>query len=332
VSANVTVGDARGDARHRESSAPPRLGLRLSESDLPGDAVEHAGRAEALGVTEVWLSEPGDVRDGNVLAPHVVSSTTQVVVALDMGDRFVRHPSAIAMEALKLHEAAPGRVRLRFGELFSTRAPDDASLTEMADGIAAVRSRLVDAPAILIFVGAVTARALYLAGAHADGVELGPLATPAYIEWARQEVARGASDHGRDPESIDLVTQVIVSVDHNAGRARDDVLDLLAYWFHRADWSVIERSGADLERIAAVRRSVERYGTTAALPLLTNDLVHTFAAVGGPEHVIQQLDHYVQAGVRGVLAVPALRRGAGIELLADRVWPYVGATPRVTAT
>ncbi len=313
------------------SDAPVRLGVVLARGQSTTATLEIAQRAEKVGLAEVWLSEPGDVRDGVTIANVVASSTSTVGLGLDFADPFARHPGAIAMEAVKLHEASRGRVLLRLGEV-SPRVADEASLNTMVQGIVTVRSMLRNEPTIPVYVGAVSSRALYLAGAHADGVQLGALANPGYVDWAWQEIARGARDHGRDPASIDLVASVLVRVDRNAERARDRALNLLAFWLHRVEWSVIEHSGADLERVAAIRRSVERYGIGPALPLITDDIVNTFAAVGDPELVTATLERYVEAGIRGVLAWPIPSGGNGWELLTEQVWPRVlrAAAPRVS--
>ena len=96
------------------------------------------------------------------------------------------------------------------------------------------------------------------------------------VEWAWSEIARGARDHGRDPSSIDVTANVLVRVDRISERARDRVLELLAFWLHKVEWSVIERSGADLDRIAngAQVRPASGPGSTS---LITDDVVDTFA-------------------------------------------------------
>jgi 5,10-methylenetetrahydromethanopterin reductase len=226
---------------------------------------------------------------------------------------------------VKLHEASRGRVLLRLGEVTSPRVADEASLNTMVEGIVTVRSMLRNEPTIPVYVGAVSSRALYLAGAHADGVQLGALANPGYIEWAWEQISQGAEDHGRDPASIDLVASVLVRVDRSSERARDRALNLLAFWLQRVDWSVIQHSGADLSRVKAIRRSVERYGIGPALPLITDDVIDAFAAVGDPDTVVRQLDRYVAAGVRGVLAWPIPSVRNGWELLTEQVWPHVRA-------
>jgi alkanesulfonate monooxygenase SsuD/methylene tetrahydromethanopterin reductase-like flavin-dependent oxidoreductase (luciferase family) len=156
---------------------------------------------------------------------------------------------------------------------------------------------------------AATEANLRAAGAGAGRVHLGALASPGYVAWAWDEISRGARDHGRDPESIELSASVLLRVDRNYERARDAIITPLAQWLARVDWPVIEHSGVDVHRVAAIRRSVERYGPGPALPLVTDDVVNTFAAIGDPERVLRRLDEFVRVGVQRILAWPAPEPG-----------------------
>jgi 5,10-methylenetetrahydromethanopterin reductase len=101
--------------------------------------------------------------------------------------------------------------------------------------------------AIPIYVGAVNARMLRAAGALADGVQLGAIVSPGYAHWSWQQIARGASEAGRDPAALDLASNVLLSVDRDARAARDAVRRVLAYYIHRVEPVVLSTSGADLE-------------------------------------------------------------------------------------
>jgi 5,10-methylenetetrahydromethanopterin reductase len=167
---------------------------------------------------------------------------------------------------------------------------------------------------------------LRASGAWADGVQLGAIVSPGYARWAWQEVASGALDAGRDPATLDLASNVLLSVDRNPRAARDAVRGVLAYYLNRVEAVVRSTSGADPEEVAAVSRAVQTDGIEAGARLISDGLVDVFAAAGDPDHVAQRLQAYVAAGLRGVLAWHVLGPdpAAALRLLVEDVWPRVG--------
>ena len=175
--------------------------------------------------------------------------------------------------------------------------------------------------AIPVYVGAVNGRMLRASGAWADGVQLGAIVSPGYVRWAWEQIARGAIAAGRDPSEIDLVSNVLVSVDPDPRAARDAVRTVLAYYIHRVEPVVLSTSGADPSEIERVRRTVLEDGLEAGIPLVTDGLIDAFAAAGDPDHVAARLQEYARAGLRGVLAwhVIGPDRARALQLLAGEV-------------
>jgi 5,10-methylenetetrahydromethanopterin reductase len=163
------------------------------------------------------------------------------------------------------------------------------------------------------------------AGAWADGVQLGAIVSPGYVQWARQQIASGATDAGRDPCEIDLVSNVLLSVDQDAPAARDAVRRVLAYYIHRVEPVVLETSGADPDELAGVRQAVLANGVDAGARLISDRLIDIFAAAGDPDQVAERLAAYLAAGLRGVLAWHVLGpdRERALQLLAGTIRPRV---------
>jgi 5,10-methylenetetrahydromethanopterin reductase len=164
---------------------------------------------------------------------------------------------------------------------------------------------------------------LEVSGALADGVQLGAITSPGYVRWARERIAGGARDAGRDPAELDLAANVLISVDRDAAAARAAVREVLAYYLHRVEGVVVDTSGADPDQVDAVRRAVREDGVTAGARAVTGHLIDVFTAAGEPDQVAARLREYTAAGLRGVLAWhvfgPEPRRG--LELLAAEVMP-----------
>jgi 5,10-methylenetetrahydromethanopterin reductase len=331
-----------------------RLGLGLSNETSIAETVELARRAEALGLSEVWLPESGHGRGVFTVAAAVAAATQRVKIGIGIVNPFWRHPSLIAMEAAALDELSQGRVLLGLGAaLWTLRALGEADarteqpLTAMIEAIQVVRGLLhgealpetkifqttrdahldfpTARPSIPVYVGAVNARMLRAAGAYADGVQLGAIVSPGYASWASQQIAAGARLVGRDPERLDLASNILLSVDRDARAARDAVRRVLAYYIHRVEPVVLSTSGADPDELQRVRQTVLESGVDAGARRVTDAQIDTFAAAGDPDHVADRLRAYLDAGVQGVLAwhIIGPDPARSLQLLAEVVRPRV---------
>jgi 5,10-methylenetetrahydromethanopterin reductase len=334
------------------SAAPLRLGLALSNESPVAETVALACRAEQLGFSEVWLPESGHGRGVFTVAAAVAAATTTLKIGIGIVNPFWRHPSLIAMEAATLDELSRGRVALGLGAaLWTLRALGEADdrtsrpLSAMAEALTTVRCLLrgeptVDGsvftvrsgarldfaryrPSVPVYVGAVNARMLRVAGALSDGVQLGAIVSPGYASWAWQQIARGAT--GRDLGKIDFVSNVLLSVDQDADAARDAVRRVLAYYIHRVEPIVLSTSGADPDELQRIRKGVLEQGVEAGADLVSGNLIDIFAAAGTPDYVAERLHAYVAAGLRGILAwhVIGPHPVESLGLLAEVVWPRV---------
>jgi len=332
-----------------------RLGVSLSNEVPVAQTVALAQAAEELSFSEAWLPESRHGRGVFTVAAQVAARTSRLGIGIGVVNPFWRHPSAIAMEAAALDEASDGRARLGLGAaLWTLRAlgEDDPRtrrpLAAMTEALQIVRAMLAGgsslgpwpAPTVFtarpdthldfpvrrqlpLYVGAVNAKMLATSGALADGVQLGAITSPGYVRWAREQVAAGARAAGRDPATLDLAANVLISVDHDAEAARDATRDVLAYYLHRVEGVVVDTAGADPGQVASVRRAVREEGLAAGARAVTRHLIDVFAAAGDPDQVTARLGEYSAAGLQGVLAWhvfgPEPRKG--LELLAREVAP-----------
>jgi 5,10-methylenetetrahydromethanopterin reductase len=329
-----------------------RLGLALSNEAPIAETVALACRAEELGFSEVWLPESGHGRGLFTVAASVAAATRRVQIGIGVVNPFWRHPSVIAMEAAALDEVSHGRALLGLGAgLWTLKALGEADerterpLIAMTEAIRIVRALVRGEPgptatlfrarsdarleflrtrrSIPVYVGAVNARMLRIAGAWADGVQLGAIVSPGYARWSRLQVERGAAEAGRYSGDVDLASNVLLSIDRDARAARDAVRQVLAYYIHRVEPVVLSTSGADPDRLEYIRATVLSTGVEAAARLLDDETIDTFAAAGNPDHVTERLHAYVKAGVYGVLAwhVIGPNRERSLNLLAETVLP-----------
>jgi 5,10-methylenetetrahydromethanopterin reductase len=336
------------------SSAPLRLGVSLSNEAPVQETVDLVRLAEDLGIAEVSLPESRHGRGVFTVASQVAAATNDITIGIGIVNPFWRHPSLIAMEAAALDEASGGRVHLGVGAaLWTLRSLGEADprterpLTAMRETLQILRSILSDGEgidgnvftvrsdasldfeplrrSIPLYVGAVNAGMLEAAGALADGVQLGAITSPGYARWAWEQIEAGARSAGRDPATLDLTSNVLVSVDDDGDAARNAVRDVLAYYLHRVEGIVIDASGADPAEVQLVRDAVNSSGVRAGAALVTDHLIDVFAAAGTPDHVAARLRAFSDAGIRGLLAwyVFGPDRLAGIRQIAADVAPLV---------
>jgi 5,10-methylenetetrahydromethanopterin reductase len=139
-------------------------------------------------------------------------------------------------------------------------------------------------------------------GAWADGVYLGAITSPGYTRWAAEQVAVGGRSAGRDPASIDLIANVLVSVGRDRAAARRAVRPVLAYYLARVEGVVVETAGADPDAVADVRRAVASEGVDGAVRRVSDHLIDVFAAAGTASDAAVALDRYRAAGLHEALA------------------------------
>lgn len=334
------------------SRAAPRLGISLSNEVPVAQTVALVRDAERLGFAEAWLPESRHGRGVFTVAAQVAAHTSRIGIGIGVVNPFWRHPSAIAMEAAALDEASGGRLRIGVGAaLWTLKAlgEDDERtrrpLAAMREALQIIRAMVSDGPPpqpavfttrpdtrldfeparprLPVYVGAVNARMLEASGELADGVQLGAITSPGYVRWARERIAEGARQAGREPGTLDIAANILISVDRDAAAARHAVREVLAYYLHRVEGVVVDTSGADPEQVDAVRRAVRADGVAKGAQAVTEHLIDVFAAAGEPGQVTERLREYAEAGLDGLLAWhvfgPDPRQG--LELLAGDVAP-----------
>ena len=254
--------------------------------------------AESLGFRELWFSEDCFFTGAMSGMTQMLASTHRIPVGLGLASTQTRHPALLAMELAGLARMHPGRVRATLGLgnahwLRQMGTFPDRPLSALVNDFDAVGSLLAGEsvtraggpghtfdditlsfpPAVSppLLMGAVNERALRAAGARADGVLLSVLAGPAYVQWAREQVAAGAAAVGRAVPPITVF--VLASVDDDPDRARDAVADAV---------SDAGRDHASGSR-AGVRRCRETRGRRRQAPLAAGSRSRRRGPVDVPE-------------------------------------------------
>ncbi|HZP56184.1 MAG TPA: LLM class F420-dependent oxidoreductase [Dehalococcoidia bacterium] len=304
--------------------------------------------AERLGYTDAWSYEVDGV---DCFAPLALAAawTENLQLGTAIANVYTRSPLTLAMSAMAIAEAAPGRFSLGIGAGSSVivgqwngvpfekpygRVRDVTAVLERAfagekvsaelptlhvDGMRLSRSAL--APAPKLYIAALRERMLMLGGAQADGVIinwLGAKDVPKAVAAAR----RGAEQAGRDPAKVEVVCRIFVCmstdqalVDFLGRRAVAGYLNVPVYAkFH--EWL---GRGELLRPMWEAWAAGDRKAATAAIPRQTIDelIIH-----GDAETCRRKVQEYVNAGVDvpvlnflPAAADPAERARQSLEML-----------------
>ena len=301
-----------------------RFGFTFPFDGIPLRAHKDAlQEAERLGYTDAWSYEVDGV---DCFTPLALAAqwTDRLQLGTAIANVYTRSPLTMAMSAMAISEAAPGRMSLGIGSGSSViverwngvpftkpygRVRDMATLlkrafagekvseqleTLRADGMRLSRGSL--APAPKLYIAALREKMLMLAGAESDGPIinwLGANDVPKAVAAAR----KGAEAAGKDPAKMDVVCRIFVCmteerqlVDFLARRAIAGYLTVPVYAkFH--EWL---GRGELLRPMWEAWGAGDRKAATAAIPPET---IEDLIIYGDATTCRRKVQAYVDAGV-----------------------------------
>src|SRR5213592_583446 len=182
---------------------------------------------DEAGMDTIWLAEAYpwwrkhgmEARSSTVVSALIARQTRRLTVGWGIISPFTRHPVQVAMDARVVQEeAGPGRFILGFGTskifLNNARMQTNRTLGPMRDAVAIVRGVLggepfeytgstwsASVPALQdearsprevppVYVAATAPKMQALAGEIGDGCLTPSITTPAFVRYARENVAR----------------------------------------------------------------------------------------------------------------------------------------------
>ena len=324
-----------------------KVDVNLAIDDL-SDVPAIAREAEALGFDGLWTAETR--HDPFLPLALAVEHTRRVSLGTAIAVAFPRSPTVVAHTAWDLQAASGGRMILGLGtqvkghierrfsvkwtapgprlreyilalraiwDAWQTRGPvnfrgEHYAVTLMTPFFA---PGPIDYPRIPIYIAAVNAYNLRLAGELCDGVHLHPFHSVKYLrEFALPHIEAGLVRSGRSRDAVSLATSVFMVTGRNnteVARAREHARGQIAlYASTRTYEPVLAAHGWQDLTPRLHRKSVE--GDWAGMAALVTDEMLRVFAVEAP------LD-----GLRAALD----QRYAG---LLDRIAPYVALERRTT--
>ena len=323
------------------------VGLVLGSHVPPEQIASTAALAEKLGYGELWFAEDFFFTGGISGAAAALAATTGIPVGLGIVSAMVRHPALLAMEIATLSRIYPGRLRPGIGMgvagwlrqmglqpgsplgavrdcLTAVRALlDGEELTRAEGSFRFDRVQLAHPPRerVPLYLGVVGPKMLQLSGAAADGTVLSVCASPAYIRWAREQIAAGAARAGRE-EHHRLAAFAIFAVDRDGRRARESARHFVAFYLAAGGANALTDaygiSGELTEMLARGGRDLLEHE-------MPERWVSDLAIAGDPEECAAGVRGYLEAGADSValFPMPSDRATELVRLAATDVLPRV---------
>lgn len=305
-----------------------------------------ARRAEELGYDGIFLGEShlSSIDSFQTLASCAML-TQRVLLGIAVTNMVFRHPTVLAGAAASLNEISKGRAILGLGTgdgpVYS-QGRKATPLKEFEEGVRSIRTlvqggkvsfptgeigigfRVRPTP---IYVSAEGPKGLQLAGRCADGVILGTGFDLQVFEWAKDKIAEGAKEAGRQPGEIAIIAAGMLCVRDDGNEARRIVRNRIANRAHHNFRFTYETVPA--EELAGVKRFMAGFDVMKPMeervdPELVNEyLVHRFSIAGTAKECVTRIEELRHAGMEHLMLTPARKvYHETVEAFATKVMPH----------
>ncbi len=319
------------------------LGGFATAQSIASRAVE----AEAAGFDSAWVIEDYYSWEAFGSLGYVAAVTERVQLGISVTTPYVRSAPLLASSAATLDQFCNGRLILGMGRSSGTMLgqigiADRKPFATMREYTEAMRllwrggevsydgkvvhiDRIV--PDVLpvngsvpVVIGAIGPQMLELAGEIADGVVLTGFSPPAYVKWAVEHVAEGASRAGRDPSEVEIIVMVATRITEDVQTATDELKPWLglAYGMTGRGEIFLTGSGVDASVLEPIRRallieeilaeglepylhSYKRVTPDSVEAVVPDELVTASSIIGPPAEARLQLQAFLDAGATHIM-------------------------------
>ena len=179
------------------------------------------------------------------------------------------------------------------------------------------RMGFAPAASIPIYMTAVKAQMLRLAGELGDGVLLSAGCAPKYIAQCVAEVGSGAERAGKPVQRRDVAGFITTAVSENAREAIDASKTFLAYIFRNKHHAENIRMGGGRVDQEALAAAVANRDWEGARKFISDEVVHAHSISGTPAACRKRLEEFIEGGIDLPVLLPMgtqeMRRGV-VEL------------------
>lgn len=304
----------------------PAIGVMFRREQAPERLAGFARRVEVLAFDELWVVEDCFYTGGIAQAATALAATERITVGLGIAPAVARNAAFLAMEVATLARMHPGRFHAGIGhgvaewmdQIGETPPSWLAALEETTTAVRAllagkdvtvsgktVRLRDVElehAPDVVpaMSLGVRGPRSLQLAGRCADGTILAENSAPAYVAWAREQIAAGATAVQRDePHRVTVYANCVVGA-NDPEAAREAI----------RRWTAMTLGGEGNVQLSPLPYADQLLALIAQNDLsvlqagLRDEWLDDLAITGTPEDAIAAIQRLAAAGADAVVLVP----------------------------
>ena len=294
-------------------------------NDLPVERFTHiAALAEEVGFDQIWISNDLFWHSATVLVAAATRVTSRIALGVGVFNPVTMHAAEIAMAAASLQEISGGRFCLGLGAgadqfLEWARLAADPPVRRTERAIREVRALLsgkapdgwrpegrlrTGAVQVPIYVGGMGPQMLHLAGRLADGA-LPLLFPPDHYRIAAAQIAQGARQAIRDPETLDVAACIWCSIDVDAARAKRALATKIAYYGASFSPYLLERASLTLADFGPIQRALSSGEPERAVDLVTPAML-SLGVAGDVGEVSDVCASLVASGARHISFGPPL--------------------------
>ncbi len=311
-------------------SSNNRLGFGFLGAPAVPQMIKLAQRAEELGYESVWVAETRFARDGLAPLAAIAATTRTIKVGTGIINVYTRGPVVTAISFASLDEISEGRTLMGLGpgsplilapqgvafdkplkrlreyshvveRLLSGDTVTYHGETLQLDGVklemTPVRSH------IPLYLGVTGAKALELAGEIGDGVLMNAFLPTSYTRRAAQLVEKGAKKAGKSLSDVDLAGCLVVCVQEDSKRAKDQVRPLIALYLSVFP-NIARETELPTEFVDKTRSTFQQQGMSAAAELISDAIVDSLVVAGTAEECRARIAQYRAAGLQQPVLFP----------------------------
>ncbi len=302
------------------------LGWVIDTATPPEKVAPIAALAEELGYAEILVAEDYFCGGGFSVAMTALNATKRVPVTLGIVSALSRHPSVLAMEIATVSRLFPGRFRpgISLGLpswvrqmgydpaapativrecVTSVRAllsGEELTATGQYFSSSAIKLRHPPLEAVPLYLGVSGPQLLRVSGTYAEGTLINLTATPAFVRWAREQVALGMQSAGRT-NAHRFPVIALYAVDRDGAKAKEAARGVLSYVLAALGPTAITDLYGISEQLAEM---IARGGAGTVAREMPQAWIEDMTISGAPEECAAKMRAFLAAGADALLLFP----------------------------
>jgi 5,10-methylenetetrahydromethanopterin reductase len=308
-------------------------------------------KVEELGYDGVWVADSHSVmRDAYATLTALAVQTNKLMLATGVTHTVTRHPAVLANSWSSLQELSSGRAILGIGvgeSAVRNLGLKTEKLAVFEEKVKVIRALMrgetvnyegtditmtwgdeqFDVPIVMACTGP---KSLQLGGRIADGVLFQVGSNPRFVDYALDNIRKGAEEGGRRLEDLKLYMRVAAAVSHDREKAREEVRSYASVAAGTV-YSAVPREYFNDElwdELAYFKSQYDysKHGSNESThkDLLTERIIDAVAVAGEPGEAIERFQALSDKGLDGFVCPAAMPDPVPyIETFAKEVMPAI---------